>query len=55
MNGSSSDLRICSTEAIPYGAMVQTFRNWAEKHPEKWGARRYMGVMLALRETWPCK
>jgi len=55
MNGSLTDFGICSAGTIPCGAMEQAFRNWAEKHPEKWGAEAHMGVMLALRETWPCK
>jgi hypothetical protein len=38
-----------------FGAMVQAFVNWAEKHPEKWSTSRQLGVMMALRETWPCE
>jgi hypothetical protein len=37
------------------GARVQAFINWAEKHPEEWSTPRQLGVMQALRETWPCK
>ena len=38
-----------------FGAMVQAFINWAEKHPEKWSTSRQLGVMASLRETWPCE
>jgi hypothetical protein len=38
-----------------FGAMVQAFVKWAESHPEQWGTPRQLGVMAALRETWPCK
>jgi len=44
---------ICASPS--HGAMVQAFINWAEKHPEEWAKSRIYGVMLALRETWPCK
>jgi Rap1a immunity proteins len=66
LNGSLTDfgfakppleMSICRTERFTAtaGAMVQAFRNWAEKHPESWGAEGHIGVMNALRETWPCK
>ena len=45
---------ICSEAVVSYGAGIQAFKNWAQKHPEAWGAPRYVGVSLALRETWPC-
>jgi hypothetical protein len=38
-----------------YGAMVQAFVNWAEKHPEEWKDSTNFGVMLALLGTFPCK
>jgi hypothetical protein len=44
----------CSGKAS-FGAMVQAFTNWAEKHPEEWTSSRQLGVMKALSETWPCK
>jgi hypothetical protein len=37
------------------GAKVQVFRNWAQKHPEKWNIQEYVGVALSLREVWPCR
>ena len=48
-------ISICYTGILSPGAMIQAFRNWAEKHPESWGARDALGVMHALNETWPCK
>jgi Rap1a immunity proteins len=41
---------ICG-EKITGGAMVQAFKNWAEKNPRRWPTPH---VMDALRETWPC-
>lgn len=38
-----------------FGAMIQAFIKWAENHPDKWDTPRQLGVMAALRETWPCK
>jgi hypothetical protein len=46
---------ICDEGLISRGAMVQAFRNWAQKHPERWSDNDSLGVMAALRETWPCK
>jgi hypothetical protein len=46
---------ICSETAVSYGAYVQAFINWAEKHPESWGLRRWIGASMGLRATWPCK
>ena len=45
-------LSICTDAS--YGAMIQAFVRWAENHPEDWGMPRQLGVMYALRETWPC-
>lgn len=45
---------ICWKGDVSYSAMVQAFKNWAQKHPEAWGMPRYGGVMWALKETWPC-
>jgi hypothetical protein len=33
------------------GALVQTFVNWAEKHPEELGSSDHFGVLTALAET----
>lgn len=44
---------LCGSGAT-VGAMVQAFTNWAEGHPEEWTMNAGLGVMLALREKWPC-
>jgi len=36
-------------------AMVQAFKNFAEKHPESWGMEAVTGVAMALRTTWLCR
>ncbi|WP_425351671.1 Rap1a/Tai family immunity protein [Mesorhizobium helmanticense] len=57
VNPSSSalkDLAICPPTAVSYGASRQAFINWAQKHPENWSASMGVGVVLALREVWPC-
>jgi hypothetical protein len=44
---------ICFTKQnASYGARVQAFRNWAQKHPEEWGDADCAGVVIALREVW---
>jgi Rap1a immunity proteins len=46
---------MCITEHVSSGAMVQAFRNWAERKPKDWGKEAVLEVMNALHETWPCK
>jgi Rap1a immunity proteins len=48
-------LSICSNRPPSYGARVQAFTNWARAHPERWGDQDFVGVIVAPRETWPCK
>ena len=48
-------LGICTDTPVSYGAAVQTFKNWAQKHPEKWSLDRLFGVTWALQEAYPCK
>jgi hypothetical protein len=49
------DLSMCPNNGYTYGALKQAFVNWAEKHPEKWTEFADLGVIIALRETWPCQ
>jgi len=46
---------ICVDAPVTYGAAKQTFKNWAQKHPEKWSLDRMYGVIWALQEAYPCK
>jgi hypothetical protein len=46
---------ICVDTPVTSGAAKQTFKNWAQKHPEKWSLDRLYGVILALQEAYPCK
>lgn len=49
-------IAICSGRPVPiYAARIQAFMNWARAHPEKWNLTDFEGVVLALRESWPCK
>jgi len=52
---STRALGICVDTPGSYGATVQTFKNWAQKHPEKWSLDRLYGVIWALQEAYPCK
>jgi len=45
-------LAICGS--MTNAAMVQAFRNWAQKNPQEWTSPQFSGVMAALIETWPC-
>ena len=48
-------LGICTNTPVSYGAAEQAFKNWAQKHPEKWNVDMMYGAMWALQEVWPCK
>ena len=41
-------------EYVSYQAARQAFVNWAEKHPKEWNKGRDFGVMITMREMWPC-
>jgi hypothetical protein len=46
---------MCVSKPFPTGnAEVQAFVNWAERNPKEWGRDYMIGVVVALRETWPC-
>jgi hypothetical protein len=51
---SSAALSLCAKD-ITYGAEIQAFKNWAQAHPENWQMPDQAGVVIALRELWPCK
>ena len=48
------NLSLCAKD-ITYGAALQAFKNWAQAHPENWQMDHEAGVVIALRELWPCK
>jgi hypothetical protein len=51
----SQQFGICTTDFVSFGAGVQVFINWAEKHPKAWNDARNFGVIMALRGAWPCE
>jgi Rap1a immunity proteins len=44
----------CLESSVSDSAMLQAFMNWARNHPEKWHMVTQLGVMEAIRSTWPC-
>lgn len=48
-------LGTCGEKRLSYGASVQVFINWAERHPELATAPKVVGVAAAIREQSPCK
>jgi hypothetical protein len=42
------------TKKASFGAMLQVFLNWAQKHRGMWSEPRTVGVMEAFSEKWPC-
>ena len=47
-------LAACFNSTVTTGAMVQAFKNWAQKHPADWSTLAHDGVFDAIKETWPC-
>jgi hypothetical protein len=45
---------MCPTGAVSIGQIEQAFQNWATKNPREWQDEGIRGIMLAIRETWPC-
>ena len=45
----------CGADGVTLGQDVQIFINWAKSNPTKWLSVGLAGVILALREAWPCK
>ena len=44
----------CGPDSTTTGQDVQIFINWAKANPTKWQSPGLSGVILALREAWPC-
>jgi Rap1a immunity proteins len=44
----------CPKSFVSNDAMVKAFSEWTNQHIEKWSASAQMGVMQAMRDTWPC-
>ena len=44
----------CPKSFVSNEAMVEAFSEWANEHIEKWTASAQIGVMQAMRDTWPC-
>lgn len=44
----------CPKTSVSNGAVFQAFINWVKKHPEEWSDDTQLGVIEAIRATWPC-
>jgi hypothetical protein len=44
----------CGDSFVSNAATVQVFINWAKDHPDRWNQPAGLGVMQAIRDTWPC-
>jgi hypothetical protein len=44
----------CVPNEVTNGQLRQVFINWAEKNPKDWQTVAVAGVIVALREAWPC-
>lgn len=42
------------TLGVSRNAAIQAFKNWAEANPQQWNVYASLGVMTAMRETFPC-
>src|ERR1700730_13374474 len=48
-------LTMCVTGNLSSDATLQAFKNWAERNPKELERESIIGVVSALRDTWPCK
>jgi hypothetical protein len=53
-SGVSKVMGMCTSEFVSNGQAQQVFLNWAKRNPKYWQREAYIGVFLAVRETWPC-
>jgi Rap1a immunity proteins len=44
----------CPKSFVSNDGIVEAFNEWANQHIEKWSASAQIGVMQAMRDTWPC-
>jgi hypothetical protein len=44
----------CPKSFVSNDAIVEAFNEWTNQHLEKWSASARIGVMQAMRDTWPC-
>ena len=44
----------CPKSFVSNDVMVEAFSAWANQHLENWSASAQIGVMQAMRDTWPC-
>ena len=51
----AADYGICSKRSPTTGAAAKAFKIWAKFHPDRWSEEPLVGVVLALRDVWPCK
>ena len=47
-------IRACPKSFVSNDAIVEAFNEWTNQHLEKWSASARIGVMQAMRDTWPC-
>ena len=48
------DYGICFQGDMTGAQAVQAFINWANENPVAWQKPAFLGVVIALRETFPC-
>ena len=52
--GIHANLNWCATGSPTREQKVQAFKNWHDRHPDLWQDAPELGVIAALRATWPC-
>ena len=50
----TTSIRACPKSFVSNDAIVEAFNEWTNQHLEKWSASARIGVMQAMRDTWPC-
>jgi hypothetical protein len=56
VNAELSTMAMCAPAPMPtLGTRIQAFTAWARKHSDRSSDPNFMGVITAMRESWPCK
>jgi hypothetical protein len=53
--GAKADIWAADTIGVTFGAMQQSFINWAKANPNLWGYDGAWGATVAISSTFPCR
>lgn len=48
-------VRMCTNDAVSSGQVIQAFKNWVQRNPQRWQENGVYGMSVAIAEIWPCE